>query len=42
MGAAVGNFLDGHVALMLVSARLRYVAGQKCGTQRYLNMRFEG
>lgn len=37
----VGGFPDGHAALMLVSARLRYMAGQKWGTQRYLNMRTE-
>lgn len=37
----VGSFPDGHAALMLVSARLRYMAGQKWGTQRYLNMRTE-
>ncbi len=35
----VGSFPDGHAALMLVSARLRYMAGQKWGTQRYLSMR---
>ena len=34
----VGSFPDGHAALMLVAARLRYMAGQKCGTQRYLCM----
>jgi transposase-like protein len=34
----VGSFPDGHAALMLVSARLRYMAGQKWGTQRYMNM----
>ena len=38
----VGSFPDGHAALMLVSARLRYLAGQKWGTQRYLNMKQEG
>lgn len=38
----VGSFTDGHAGLMLVSARLRYMAGQKWGTQRYLNMRTEG
>lgn len=32
----VGRFPDGHAALMLVSARLRYMAGQKWGTQRYI------
>ena len=37
----VGNFPDGHAALMLVSARLRYMAGQKWGTQRYMNMKQE-
>ena len=34
----VGSFPDGHAALMLVAARLRYMAGQKWGTQRYMNM----
>lgn len=34
----VGNFPDGHSALMLVSARLRHVAGTKWGTHRYLDM----
>lgn len=37
----VGCFPDGHAALMLVSARLRYMAGQKWGTQRYVNMKQE-
>ena len=37
----VGSFPDGHAALMLVSARLRYMAGQKWGTQRYMNMNQE-
>ena len=35
----VGNFPDGQSALMLVCARLRYIAGHKWGTERYLNMR---
>ena len=34
----VGNFPDGQSALMLVAARLRYVAGTKWGTRRYLDM----
>ena len=34
----VGSFPDGHAALMLVAARLRYMAGQKWGLQRYMNM----
>jgi transposase-like protein len=34
----VGNFPDGHSALMLVSARLRHVAGTKWGMRRYLDM----
>jgi transposase-like protein len=34
----VGTFPDGESALMLVAARLRYVAGTKWGTRRYLNM----
>ena len=29
---------DGHFALMLVAARLRYVAGTRWGTRRYLRM----
>lgn len=35
----VGAFPDGTSALMLVSARLRYTAGSKWGTRRYLDMR---
>jgi transposase-like protein len=35
----VGAFPDGKSALMLVSARLRYTAGSKWGTRRYLDMR---
>lgn len=35
----VGNFPDGNSALMLVTARLRYVAGRKWGTRKYMNMR---
>lgn len=34
----VGSFPDGHAALMLVAARLRYMAGQKWGLQRYMAM----
>jgi len=34
----VGNFPDGQSALMLVSARLRHVAGTKWGLRRYLDM----
>jgi transposase-like protein len=37
----VGSFPDGHAALMLVAARLRYMAGQKWGMQRYMNMEQE-
>lgn len=37
----VGSFPDGHAALMLVAARLRYMAGQKWGTERYMNMQEE-
>ena len=37
----VGSFPDGHAALMLVAARLRYMAGQKWGIQRYMNMNQE-
>ncbi len=35
---AVGAFPDGKSALMLVAARLRYVAGPKWGQRRYMNM----
>jgi putative transposase len=35
---AVGNFPDGHSALMLAAARLRYVAGGAWSDKRYLNM----
>ena len=34
----VGCFPDGNSALMLVGARLRYVAGSKWGARRYLDM----
>lgn len=34
----VGNFPDGDAAVMLVSARLRYIAGTKWGSRRYLDM----
>ena len=34
----VGVFPDGNSALMLVCARLRYVAGSKWGLKRYMNM----
>ena len=34
----VGSFPDGHAALMLVAARLRYMASQKWGLQKYMNM----
>jgi putative transposase len=33
----VGNFPDGDSALMLVTARLRYVASKKWGTRKYMN-----
>jgi transposase-like protein len=35
---AVGSFPDGQSALMLVAARLRYIAGKDWGTKRYMNM----
>jgi putative transposase len=35
----VGNFPDGNSALMLVTAPLRYVAGRKWGTRKYMNIR---
>ena len=34
----VGCFPDGQSALMLVAARLRFIAGKKWGTRRYLDM----
>ena len=34
----VGNFPDGQSALMLVAARLRYIANSRWGTWKYLNM----
>lgn len=34
----VGCFPDGHSALMLAAARLRYIAGTKWGSRWYLNM----
>jgi putative transposase len=34
----VGNFPDGESALMLVAARLRYMAAGRWGTRRYLDM----
>lgn len=35
----VGSFPDGHSALMLTCARLRYMANSKWGEKRYLNMK---
>jgi putative transposase len=35
----VGTFPDGHSALMLVCARLRYVASKSWGTKRYISMK---
>ena len=34
----IGSFPDGHAALMLVAARLRYIAGKKWGTRKYIGM----
>ncbi len=34
----VGNFPDGNSALMLVTARLRYVASRRWGTKKYMNI----
>lgn len=34
----VGSFPDGQSALMLVAARLRYIAANKWGTKRYMKM----
>jgi transposase-like protein len=35
----VGAFPDGNSALMLVCARLRYVAGPQWGNKKYMNMK---
>ena len=35
----VGSFPDGNSALMLVCARLRYVAGTQWGNKKYMNMK---
>ena len=35
---SVGAFPDGNSALMLVCARLRYVAQSQWGTRKYMNM----
>jgi putative transposase len=35
----VGSFPDGNSALLLVSARLRHIAGKTWGTKRYMDMR---
>ena len=35
----VGTFSDGNSALMLVCARLRYVAGTQWGNKKYMNMK---
>jgi hypothetical protein len=35
----LGCFPDGNSALMLAAARLRYIAGTKWGSRRYLNMK---
>ena len=34
----VGNFPDGNSALILVTSRLRYIAGRQWGTRCYMNM----
>ena len=34
----VGSFPDGQSALMLVCARLRYIASKKWGSKRYMQM----
>ena len=36
----VGCFPDGKSALMLAAARLRYIAGSKWGTRRYMSMQW--
>lgn len=35
----IGTFPDGESALMLVCARLRYIASNDWGKKRYLNMK---
>ena len=35
----VGTFPDGHLALMLVCARLRHVAGPQWGGKKYMSMK---
>jgi transposase-like protein len=35
----VGAFPNVESALMLAGARLRHIAGTKCGTRKYLDMR---
>ena len=35
----IGSIPNGNSALMLVCARLRYVAGTQWGTKKYLNMK---
>lgn len=37
---AIGAFPDGQSALMLICARLRYVAGTPWGAKRYMNMEY--
>ncbi len=34
----VGAFPDGNLAIMLVGARLKHIAGTKWGSKKYLNM----
>ena len=34
----MGCFPDGHSALMLAAARLRYIAGTRWATKRYMSM----
>lgn len=34
----VGTFPDGNSALMLVTARLKYIAENECGKRRYLGL----
>ena len=35
----VGAFPDGNAAVLLVAARLRYIAGSRWGTKMYMNVR---
>lgn len=38
----VGTFADGNLALMLVTARLKYIVEHECGKRRYLDISKRG